>query len=414
MTDVIINTAPYGEVQANNTPNNKKWTTVENSRKRGRNSPVNSKTKPLYKIQKSIRDYWLKTPIETSNPFTTLDSSVETNDDSENQVKNTKETLEQKPPPIYVNGVENIRPLKELLDKTTEGLYTLKILAENEVKIQLKNSEKYLSVIKELKNKNTSFHTYQMKQDKNYKVVLRNMHPSVNIDELKNAIEEYDHKVINITNIRKFDTKSPLPLFFVEIEKKENNKLIFEVDKLLNTIISFEPPRKKRDIPQCQRCQNFNHTKKYCNKSPVCVKCAGNHLTTDCQVKGKIVNVKCANCDGNHPASYKGCLVRKQLQQKLFPTLRKFEANRTSYNNINSDTGRIIATSVINPNLTFSQVASGQRLNTEVKKQLDDSESLKSTPNVNINKLESMMTQLITRMDTMLNLLTLLVNNIQK
>ena len=44
---------------------------------------------------------------------------------------------------------------------------------------------------------------------------------------------------------------------------------------------------------------------------------------------GKIEEVRCFNCNGNHPASYKGCEVRKQIQRKLFPPLR----NRT-YSNI--------------------------------------------------------------------------------
>ena len=53
--------------------------------------------------------------------------------------------------------------------------------------------------------------------------------------------------------------------------------------------------------------------------------CANNHLTKDCQIKEKIKKVVCANCSGNHPASYKGCNARKQLQQKLFPRLRVFK-----------------------------------------------------------------------------------------
>ena len=49
---------------------------------------------------------------------------------------------------------------------------------------------------------------------------------------------------------------------------------MYKVKKLLNTIITFEPPRAKRDIPQCTRCQAHGHTKNYCFKTPACVKCA--------------------------------------------------------------------------------------------------------------------------------------------
>ena len=70
-------------------------------------------------------------------------------------------------------------------------------------------------------------------------------------------------------------------------------------------------------------CQSDDHTKNYYKRIPICVKCAGIHWTSNCPIrKEKITNVKCHNCHGNHPASYKGCTVRKQLQHKLFPKLR--------------------------------------------------------------------------------------------
>ena len=76
------------------------------------------------------------------------------------------------------------------------------------------------------------------------------------------------------------------------------------------------------------RCQQYAHTKNYCNRSPACVKCAKNHLTIHCPYTEKIEEVRCYNCNGNHPASYKGCEIRKQLQRILFPPLR----NRTCNN----------------------------------------------------------------------------------
>ena len=84
----------------------------------------------------------------------------------------------------------------------------------------------------------------------------------------------------------------------------------------------MEPPRHKKDIPQCIRCQQYGHTKNYCNRNPACVKCPKNHLTIQCPSTGTIEEVRCYNCNGKHPASYKGCEARKQLQRKLFPPLR--------------------------------------------------------------------------------------------
>ena len=46
----------------------------------------------------------------------------------------------------------------------------------------------------------------------------------------------------------------------------------------------------------------------------MCVKCAGKHLTTQCS-KTKEAKPKCIHCGEAHPASYRGCLVAKEMQK---------------------------------------------------------------------------------------------------
>ena len=135
-------------------------------------------------------------------------------------------------------------------------------------------------------------------------------------------MQKTGHQVRTINTINKHDTKQPLLLFLVELEPRNNNKDIYDIEKLLNTVVKEEPLRHKKDIPQCIRCQQYGRTKNYCNRSPACVKCAKNHLTIHCPSTGKIEEVRCYNCNGKHPASYKGCEAKKQLQRKLFPPLR--------------------------------------------------------------------------------------------
>ena len=383
------------------------WNSVY--RKRQRNSPEEIKAN-IKKRQTQIKDYWLNKPVVTQNSYgkLTVEEDPDQVDDQDNV--NTSKVNAQKSPPIFVSGVENIAPLKTLLDKIAENNYTLKILFNNEVKIIPNSSEKYLPIIEELKKKKTEFYTYQRKQDKSYKTVLRHIHPSVDTGEIEKAIEEHDHKVLRVTNIRDRYTQKPLPLFFVEIQPNDNNKEIYNIDRLLNTIVKFEPPYKKRDVPQCIKCQGFGHTKNYCYRSPVCVKCAEKHLTKECPIKEKIQEVKCANCDGNHPASYKGCTVRKQLQQKLFPKLREKTIVQ------NSQSYPLIRNNFIKSNISYAQATSSQSkhivtepIQTEPEAQI----ITKITEKSNTNKLEEMMLQMMTRIDTMLNLLTSLINKIQ-
>ncbi|KNE88947.1 hypothetical protein PSTG_17601, partial [Puccinia striiformis f. sp. tritici PST-78] len=227
-----------------------------------------------------------------------------------------------KPPPIFVDGVSNIQPLYQMLNEIAKDSYDIKIVKSDQVKIQIKTADTYSVVVKELEAKHTQFYTYKPKQERCFKVVLRNIHPSINVNDLKNELKQLGHDVSNIWNMKHRVTKNPLPMFMIELLPNQNNKLIYEVQYLQHCKINFEPPRPKRAIPQCAKCQQYGHTKSYCHRPSKCVKCAGNHLTIDCPRKTRSDNVKCALCSGNHPANYKGCSVYQELHKSKFPPLR--------------------------------------------------------------------------------------------
>ena len=107
------------------------------------------------------------------------------------------------------------------------------------------------------------------------------------------------------------------------IKPHDNNKEIYKINTLLNTIEQFEAPHAHREIPQCMRSQKFERTKNYCRNKPRCLKFAAEHLTNDCPGNVRDDNVKCVNCNEKYPANYRGCMVHKQIQQKLYPRLRK-------------------------------------------------------------------------------------------
>ena len=88
------------------------------------------------------------------------------------------------------------------MDATTETIqkevgkdeYKLKI-SNNSVKILPANPDAYRKLTKLLKNLNTNFHTYQLKQERPFRVVLRNIHHSVDLDELKFELQNLGHEI---------------------------------------------------------------------------------------------------------------------------------------------------------------------------------------------------------------------------
>ena len=131
----------------------------------------------------------------------------------------------------------------------------------------VKNIQPYRALVKYSNHKNLKFHTYQPKQERSYRVVIKNLHHTTSIEEIKNAIEHFDHKVRNITNVKSRITKTPLSMFFVDLEPNPNNKTIYYTRHINNTIVNIVLPKKTKELFQCYRCQNQNlllETSKLC------------------------------------------------------------------------------------------------------------------------------------------------------
>jgi predicted negative regulator of RcsB-dependent stress response len=92
-----------------------------------------------------------------------------------------------------VAGVQNIQVLKELLVTMAGEEFEFKVLQDNQVKIQPKSSDKYTTIIKALDEKSTEFRTYQPKADRHFRTVLRGLHYSTNIQDMKSEIESLGH-----------------------------------------------------------------------------------------------------------------------------------------------------------------------------------------------------------------------------
>ncbi|KAL0268780.1 UNVERIFIED_CONTAM: hypothetical protein PYX00_002715 [Menopon gallinae] len=208
-------------------------------------------------------NYWLSTPIPTTNRFEHLPDPTPAITESSSLPQ------EQKSPPIFVCGVQNIRPLQNLLDQIARDRYSIKLLGSDQVKIQPSSSEN-------------------------------------------------------------------------------------------------ECPRKERSA-----------------------------------------DVKCCNCGGSHPANYKGCMVYKQLQQKLFPQLRPRPAPlATPATQLPQPPSP--PTTQVRPNVSYAQAVGSSQPPPPQSTPAPPPAPLSSSPS-DLSRLESMLATLLQRMDTMLNLLTALI-----
>jgi hypothetical protein len=181
------------------------------------------------------------------------------------------------------------------------------------LKLSTTSTDSYHLIIHLLNENKYEYFTYQAKEDKPYRVVIRNLHFTTDINYIKDELTLNGFSVRNISNIQSRISKSALPIFFVDLEPAPNNSNVFKLISFCYTKIKIEEPHSRWDLPQCHRCQDYGHTKTYFNREPRCVRCGSNHLSELCE-KPKDTPPSYALCSEPHPANYKGCVKHKLLQ----------------------------------------------------------------------------------------------------
>ncbi|KAL4097406.1 hypothetical protein QTP88_022192 [Uroleucon formosanum] len=238
------------------------------------------------------------------------------------------------PPPIFIKGVDDFPGVcTVLIDLIGVDNFHCKSSAD-QLKIQTANPESYRALVQFLRKENAEFHTYQLQEDKPIRVVIRNIHPTTPCELIKEELILRLFEVRQVTSVLHRLNKNPLPLFFVDLEPTTHSNEIFQLTSLLHTKIIVEEPYKPKSISQCANCQDYGHTKAYCGYSPRCVRCGKDHHSSSCP-NSRDEPPKCALCQENHPASYKGCAVYKNLQRRKNPNTINNNKNlsvKTNYN----------------------------------------------------------------------------------
>ncbi|KAF0756534.1 Uncharacterized protein FWK35_00008849 [Aphis craccivora] len=137
-------------------------------------------------------------------------------------------------------------------------------------------------------------------EDKTTCVVLRNLHPTTSTELIKSELELRLFKVRKVTNVLHKTSKSPLPLFFVDLEPSDNSIDIFKLSSFLHTKIKVEELYKPKVISQCLNCQDYGHTRAYYGYPARCIRCSAFHLSSECT---KTPNHPLPTSSGNNSAA---------------------------------------------------------------------------------------------------------------
>jgi len=123
--------------------------------------------------------------------------------------------------------------------------YYCKALSDETIKINVYTSDSYRRLIKQFQADNVVHQTYQPRGERAYRLFLRHIHHSIHPYVIKGELEGLGHTARNVLNICHRLTKGPLPLYFADLEPRDNNKSILDLHFLCNMKIAVEAPRKK-------------------------------------------------------------------------------------------------------------------------------------------------------------------------
>ncbi|GFT61933.1 uncharacterized protein TNCV_4497341 [Trichonephila clavipes] len=184
------------------------------------------------------------------------------------------------------------------------------------IKIQAESADHHREITKFLTDKQVQYYVTDPPANRPLKLVIKGLLASTDPEDIKKDLIDQGIKIEKVAQLRQFKTKSPLPIFMIEITRDENVDDIFKIRSCLYMQIKFDPFRKNSRPTQCYNCNFFHHASQNCSMKTRCLKCGGGHRTGQCEIKEKIVNPTCINCNAQgHMASSTEC--------PLFPKPRK-------------------------------------------------------------------------------------------
>lgn len=237
------------------------------------------------------------------------------------KLKQNEKAKNPKLPPVVLSNIDDFNSVQKIMSSQNIK-YEIKLLNNNQLSIKVNSENDYRTLTKAVNQAKFEWHSYENKATRPCKVIARGLHPTCDPEYIVEDLKQLGFNILSAVNLKKKIkvndklTVKALPLFMLTFDHSEDIKKVFTIPYIVNTKVKIEAVRKQRGhIPQCKKCQRFEHTQAFCNREPRCVKCAGNHLTFDCKLDKK-APPKCSNCLEAHPANYRGCTVAKELQKR--------------------------------------------------------------------------------------------------
>ncbi|XP_072152707.1 uncharacterized protein [Bemisia tabaci] len=282
---------PCVKITHSNTPKNTSntdedgWTTIIPSKRKHHSSTGSPQKDPKKKpINSNVNKNKKKTPVKVNlnnSKFSVL------GDSNANSEKIVKPSL---PPPIFVSRIKDSAKFRELEVDPIALAAKMKAINRTQLKVVVNSIDEYKNLTNSFKEKKIPFHTFQPRNVKAVRMVIRGLPVDFLTSDIKTSLEKRENIIVrNVSQVRRLKDKSRLALFFVDFEPWENfsdfKKSSDSIKEIKQFLISFEPPKLQRKIIQCKNCWSFGHAKGGCFRPLRCIWCRGFHVAQECPIR---------------------------------------------------------------------------------------------------------------------------------
>lgn len=280
-------------------------------------------------------------------------------------------------PPIFVYG-SSVPTLNRIISTTTvaKSDYHLRV-RKNNIQIKVKTKPHFTEIVNTLEASRTQFYTHGTSDQVPVKIVLSGL-PVFPVEEVTQELAAVN---VRPASVRQLATSKhgDYALYLLQFSNGAVKlQDLQKVTSLFNVIVWWRYySKKKADVVQCFRCQQYGHGMRNCHLEAKCVKCGERHQTSECTLPGRSASavsedrslIRCANCSQNHTASFKGCPMRLKYLQELKAKKRTRPVlgnNRAKVSTVpvsaprgaSGDISQLLG-SITNPNVSYSQIVQG-------------------------------------------------------
>lgn len=260
---IVNNASPSNVISSmDNDPSSNSTSNLTGNNKRKRENPMqdadNLKIKKLQALDEAIiqsqnNEEDFESPICSS--LTSESSNISTQATKNNNDDNKVYKNKNKQPPIVVtiNETKSFWHIRDIVNKVynnaafkNNGKFAL-IIVEGE--------SAHKAIIELLKKELIEFHTYQRKDDRKPKIVLKGL-PLTSTDELHEELINYKINPESIKLLRaKNNNNINSATYLITVSNTDELKHIKTVKQLFNVFISSEKFHKNNKPTQCYNCQ---------------------------------------------------------------------------------------------------------------------------------------------------------------